>query len=140
MWPRPVIAEHDERQRLVAGHVQPRQIGKAYRGGAPRRDDALDCLGAEARHAQELLAAGTVDVEREAIAVAQRPGELWIDVERQHGAVVDDLADVKTVEPHEPVGLVEPVLAQQWRLYQRQRAAGIGDRAEGGVIDAPQPV
>ena len=100
-------------------------------------DDAVDSFCAKTGHAQQLLAAGAVDVEREAVAVAQRPGELWIDVERQHRAVVDDLTDIETVEPHQPVGLVEPMLAQQGRLNQRQSAAGIGDRAKGGVVDAP---
>ena len=54
--------------------------------------------------------------------------------------LVDDLAGVEAVEPHQPVGLIEPVLAHQRRRCQRQRAAGIGDRAEGGVIDALEPV
>ena len=58
-------------------------------------------------------AAGGGDIERKAVAVAQRPGEFRIDVERQHaGGLVDDLVRVETVEAHQPVGLVEPVLAQ----------------------------
>ena len=52
------------------------------------------------------------DIERKAVAVAQRPGQFRIDVERQHACgLVDDLAGVKTVKPHQPVGLIEPVLA-----------------------------
>ena len=51
-------------------------------------------------------------IEREAVAVAQRPGQFRIDVERQHAfGLVDDLAGVEAVKPHQPVGLIEPVLA-----------------------------
>src|SRR5215813_1209379 len=86
-----VIAEHDERQRLALRNMQPREIGDADRGEAARNKDVIDRLGAEARHAQEFLAACAVDVERKALAVPQRPGELWIDVERQHPrSAIDD--------------------------------------------------
>ena len=72
----------------------------------------------------KLLAAGAGDVEREAVAMPQRPGELRVDVERQHaGGLIDDLAGIETVKPHQPVGLVEPVLAHQRR---RQQAATRG--------------
>ena len=53
-----------------------------------RRDDALDGAGAEARNAQQHLALGGVDVDRETVAMLERPGELRVDVERQHAAVV----------------------------------------------------
>ena len=38
----------------------------------------------------------------------------------------------KAIEAHQPIGLVEPVLAHQRRLLQRQRrdASGIGLKAE----------
>ena len=106
----------------------------ADRGQAARGDDAVDRLGAEARHAQQLLAAGGCDIEREAVAVAQRPGQFRIDVERQHAfGLVDDLAGVKTVKPHQPVGLVEPVLANAAAAAtsgSARLASGIGLKAE----------
>src|ERR1043165_911477 len=37
-----VIAEHDERQRLLMGDMQPHQVGQADRGQAARGDDAID--------------------------------------------------------------------------------------------------
>src|SRR3954468_14302252 len=67
---RPVIGQHEERQRLVAGDMQSRKVADADRRHAPRRDDAVDRLGTKTRHPQQLLAAGAVDVEREAIAIA----------------------------------------------------------------------
>ena len=51
-------------------------------------------------------------------------------------SVLDDLAGIETVESHQPIGLIEPVLAHQRRGDQGQRTAGIGDRTERGVIDA----
>ena len=71
--------------------------------------------------------------------MAQRPGELGVHVQRQHAILdADDLAGIETVEPHQPVGLVEPMLADQGWCAQWQRTAGIRDRAEGGVIDPLQ--
>ena len=52
----------------------------------------------------------------------------------------DDLVVAEAVEAHQPVGLVEAVLAHQRRRLQRQRARCVGDRAERRVVDAPQPV
>ena len=67
-----------------------------------------------------IFPAGAVDIERKAVAMPQRPGQFRIDVERQHaGGFIDDLADVEAVKPHQPVGLIEPVLAHQ----RRRRAA-----------------
>ncbi len=103
-----------------------------------RRVSMIRCtaLAPKPGHAQQVFAAGAVDVEREALAVAQRPGELRIHVQRQHAVIViDDLVGVEAVEAHQPVGLIQPMLADQRRGAQRQRTAGIGDRAEGGVID-----
>ena len=51
---------------------------------------------------------------------------------------VGDLLRAEIVEAHQPVGLVEPVLAHQRRALERQHRAGVGDRAEGRIIDAAQ--
>ena len=78
--------------------------------------------------------AARVHVDGKARAVAQRPGELRIDVEIEHAAVhaVGDLVGGETVEAIEPVGLIEPVLALQRRGFQRQQASsnpGSGENA-----------
>src|SRR6266403_879651 len=75
---RPVIAEHDEWQCFLAGDVQPGEIAGADGGHAARRDDTIDGLAAEAGHAQQVFAAGAVDIQRKAVAVPQRPGEFRI--------------------------------------------------------------
>ena len=69
-----------------------------------------------------------VDIEREAIAMPQRPSEFRIDVERQHaGLPVDDFAGIETIEPHQPVGLIKPVLANQgWRTAAAARGCRPG--------------
>ena len=43
----------------------------------------------------------------------QRPGQFRIDVQRQHAAAPSSTIslDVEAVEAHQPVGLVQPVLA-----------------------------
>ena len=139
---RAVIAENDERQRLVpaecAAGPDRRHGSSVTRRVAMMRSTALvPKPGTRNRSSRQAV----VDIERKAAAVPQRPGELWIDVERQHAfGLVDDFAGGKTVKPHQPVGLVEPVLADQRRRRQRQSAAGVGDRAEGGVVDALQLV
>ncbi len=101
-----------------------------------------DRLGAEARHPQQVLAVGRVDVDGEPVAVGQGPGGLGVDREVEHAADVGagDLLHPEAVEAQQPVGLVEPVLAHQRRLDQRQDAAGVGDRAEGGIVHARQLV
>jgi hypothetical protein len=46
----------------------------------------------------------------------------------------------EAVKAHQPVGLVQPVLAHCGRRGQRQGARGVGDGAEGRVVHPPQPV
>jgi hypothetical protein len=48
------------------------------------------------------------------------------------------LRRLEAVEAHQPVRLVEPVLAHQRRALERQDRACVRDRAEGGIIDAPK--
>ena len=65
---RVIIAEDDERQRLLSGDMQAREIGDPNGSHAAGGDDAIDRPGAEAGHAQQILAAGGADIEREAAA------------------------------------------------------------------------
>ena len=84
---------------------------------------------------------GAVDVDRKLFAKLERPGELGIDVERQvpiRLGRLHHLGGLVTVETHQPVGLVQPVFADQRRTLERQHCAGIGDRRESAVIDAAQ--
>src|SRR4029079_5698869 len=73
-----VITENDERQCLVPGYVQPRQIADANGCHPSRSNDAIDGFPAEARHAQQILAAGAVYIERKAGAGSERPRAVWI--------------------------------------------------------------
>ena len=89
---------------------------------------------AEPRHAQEILAAGAVEVDREALAVLQRPGELGIEPELEHaaGTAGQDLLDREAVEAEQPVRLVEPVLRRSGGAWSGRAAleSGIGLKAE----------
>ena len=72
--------------------------------------------------------------------MAQRPRELGVDVQVEHAALrgifADDFPDLEPVEPQQPVGLVEAMLALQGRRPQRQLRGGIRDGTEGGVVHA----
>ena len=46
--------------------------------------------------------------------------------------------DVVTVEAHEPVGLVEAMLADERRGLEGETGGGVGDGAEGGVVNAAE--
>ena len=88
-----------------------------------------------------MLRRRAVDVDREALAILERPGELGVDVERSMPSRVGRALHLRrreAVEAHQPVGLVEAVLADQRRALQRQHGARVGDRGEGRIIDAAQ--
>lgn len=46
--------------------------------------------------------------------------------------------DVVTVEAHEPVGLVEAMLADERRGLEGETGGGVRDGAEGGVVNAAE--
>ena len=105
------------------------------------RQDAVHRARAHARHPQQFLAGGAVHVHRETLAVGQRPGQLRVHVERQvAGGVRGQFRRLEPVEAQQPVGLVQPVLAQQRRGARRQRGRGVGDRAERREVHSSQLV
>jgi hypothetical protein len=107
----------------------------------PREEYLLDRALAEAGHTQELLTRGPVHVDGKQIAMKERPRELGIDLQIEVRCLgSDDLPDLEAVEPHEPVGLVEPVLAHERRRLRRQARVAVRERAERGVVDAPQRI
>ena len=71
----------------------------------------------------------------------ERPCELGIEVEPEHAALRrNDLLVREAVVAHQPVGLVEAVLARQRRRLQRQGRRGVGNGAERRVVHAAQAV
>ena len=75
------VDRHDERPRARKGARQPRNVVEPQLAEPARGDDAVDRANAETRHSQQRLAIGAIDVDRELLAVFERPGELGIDVE-----------------------------------------------------------
>ena len=119
------------------------QVVPAQGAVAARREDPADRLGAEAGHAQQALAAGAVDVDREGVRGWRAPRRALgrgrdRGCRRAAAAVISSTPEA--VEAQEPVGLVEAMLAHERRLDQRQLGGGIGDRREGGIVDPLQPV
>ena len=115
---------------------------------AARGQQAVHRLHAKAGHAQQQFARGGVEVDRKTLAVRQRPGQLGVHVQRQHAGLAawvalagrHDLVVGEAVKAHQPVGLVQPVLAHRGWRGQWQGAGRVGDGAEGRVVHAPQPV
>ena len=122
--------------------MQPRQVGMPQASHAAGGQQTVYRLHTKAWHAQQQLARGGVQVHRKTLAVRQRPGQLGVHVQRQHAHLRggNDLIVGEAVKAHQPVGLVQPVLAHRGRRGQRQGARGVGDGAEGRVVHPPQPV
>ena len=139
---RPPVGRHDERPDRIERAHETREVVDAQRHVPARGQNALDDARADPRDAQQRLARRAVDVDRKEATVAQRPGELGIAVEVEHAVPVrvEDFLCVETVVAHQPVGLIEPVLAHQGRPAQGKVPRGVRDRAERGVIDALQPI
>ena len=79
-----VVGGDEEGQRAPQGRGQAGEIGEAERGVAAGAEQAVDGLDPEARDAEQQLARGAVDVDRKALAVLQRPGELGVGLEVEH--------------------------------------------------------
>jgi hypothetical protein len=140
--PRPVVERDEEGQRPLERGRQPGDVGEPEPPVPAGGDDPVDGPLAEARDAQQELARRRIDVDREPVAVLQRPGELRVGLEVEHAALaaLRDLVDGEAVVAQQPVGLVEPVLALERRRLQGQERRGLGDRREGGVVDPGEPV
>ena len=67
-------------------HVQAREVVEAQAPHAPRREHALDRPTPRPGTRSSISRGGAVEVDREALAVRQRPGELGIDLEVEHAA------------------------------------------------------
>ena len=128
-------AQGDERHDLFHGMAEPREVFEAQSAPAARTQDLGHSLGAKPRHAQQVLAVGRVDVDGKPVAIGECPGGLGVDGEVEHAAHVGagDLLHTETVKAQQPVRLIEPVLAHQRRLDQRQGCGwhrGMGEKAE----------
>ncbi|MNV44161.1 hypothetical protein D3C71_1359100 [compost metagenome] len=122
--------------------MQPRQVGMPQAAHAAGGQQAVHRLHTKPGHAQQQFARRGVQVDRKTLAVRQRPGQLGVHVQRQHALLRcrHDLVVGEAVKAHQPVGLVQPVLAHRGWRGQRQGAGRVGDGAEGRVVHAPQPV
>ena len=124
------------------GRRKPREIVHAHPAVPTRHENAIDRSHAHAGNAQQLLAGRPVHVERETLAVRTAPTRVSgrCSSGRLPAASVASLLRGESVEPHQPVRLIQPMLAHQRGGAWRQHGARIGDRAECGVVDAAQPV
>jgi hypothetical protein len=134
-----VVAGDDEGEAFFEVYPHFDEVGEADGAVAAYGDDALGIPDSKAGNADEEFEGGAIDVEGEGAAVAEGPRELGIDVEIEVWIVLgSDLVDVVTVEAHEPVGLVEAMLADERRGLEWETGGGVGDGAEGGVVNAAE--
>ena len=128
-----VIGDDDEGQHLGDRHMQAVEVGGADAAHPARQQQAAHRLDAEPRHAQQQLLRRPVQVDRELLAVRQRPAQLGVDLERQHAVgVAHDLVVAEAVEAHQPIGLVERCSRTNGgaRNGRARAASGIGLKAE----------
>jgi hypothetical protein len=72
----PVVGEHHEGQHLAHRHVQALQVVGAHAAHAPRQQQAVDRLHAEARHAQQQFARRAVQVDGKFLGCASAQASL----------------------------------------------------------------
>ena len=115
---------------------------------APHLQQLLHRLRAESRHAQQLLLGGAVQVDREdsrgCAGPSQASGSTSSDsmppsIRLPLGTGVSLVVTI-AVEAHQPVGLVQAVLAQQRRRRAGSLADGSGIGTERRVVDAPEAI
>ena len=132
-----MVAGDDEGETFLEVDAHFDEVCDADGAVAADGGDALGVPDAKAGDAVEHFEGGFCDVDREEVAVAEGPGELGVDVEIEVRVVLGgDFMDVESIEAHEPVGLVEAVLADEGRSFEGEAGGGVWDGAEGGVVDA----
>ncbi len=100
-------------------------------------EDALYVSIADAGDAEEGFAWRGVDVDREELGMGFRPGGLWVFGEGERGIFFGGKFGCgEAVEAHEPVGLVEAMLADEGCGLERKASVGGGVGTEAGVVDA----
>lgn len=80
-----------------------------------------------------------MEVDGEVVAVAEGPGEFGVELEIEVGVFRgEDFRGFEAVEAHEPIGLIEAVFAEERWWLEGEDFGGLGDGAEGGVVDAAE--
>lgn len=106
---------------------------------AAGRNDPFGIPHPEARDAQDYFVVGFVKIDGKEVAITQRPGKLWVDIEIEVGLVFCcDFIDFVSIEAHEPISLVETVLTDQGRRFEWEANRGVRYGAESRVVDAPE--
>jgi hypothetical protein len=129
---RAVVAGDDERLCLVQHAAQLDQVVIADAPFAAQGHQALHAAQADAGDTRQQRRFCAVHVQREHLAVGQRPGQLGVDVQRQVAALAQQLTGLVAVATQQEVGLVQAVLAQQRRAARGTLPglSGIGLNAE----------
>ena len=138
---RPALAG-DEILRPLDHHANTLEFGQAQILRAPRLDDAQSTLGADARHPQQLLLRGGIDLHWEKRRVPHGPGTFGIEVRVKIRLILGQQFPCrKMVVPQQPIRLVEPVLPQQGRGGVRRGQTAVRYHWQiGRVKHAPQRI
>ncbi len=103
-----MILRNQERSCALQRRGQPSNIGEAQRCMASREDDAIDGALSQARDAQQQFAVGRVHISGKQMPIAQRPGELGIDLQIEHAVIgaCNNLWHAKAIVTQQPISLI----------------------------------
>lgn len=101
----------NEIPRPFESNAELSQLRLAQRRGLARSQDRARTLHADARHAQQQLVRSRVHLDGKLFEMVERPISLRVEQRVEEWiALVDDLAHIELVEPHQPIRLIKPML------------------------------
>jgi hypothetical protein len=101
-------------------------------------ENARHAYRTQPRHAQKFVPVGTVQFDREAFRVRQRPRQFRVEVQRQVAIrVIREFLLLETVAPQQPVCFTETLLAHKRRRRTTPKRCA-GHRSERAKIDPTQ--
>src|SRR3954452_2970024 len=82
-----------------------------------------------------------IHVCRKKFTMTQRPRQFWIFIERQIAVRFSrQFVSRKSIEPHEPIGLVKPMFANKRNGFERKTWIGMRNGAECRIENTPETV
>src|SRR5579859_5738893 len=105
--------QENKRGGPAGADAQALQIGQfAQLALAPRQQDRVGALGADARHAQQAVPVGAVELHRLLAQVLVGPTQLWVLLQRQPACARErQVFQVEAIVAQQKRGLVQAVLA-----------------------------
>ena len=107
----------------------------------PDAEDAVGIANAESGDAVKHELFRAVEIDGEELTVTNSPGELGVEIKvKVRQGIRNNFGGFKSVKAHETICLVKPVFANKRRGLERKNRRGLRNGAEGGVVNAAEPV